>query len=83
MTILPSGLRDLAPEQLAALRHVATIESSKTIEGARPTDPQVEALLQGIDTNAFRSRDEDEFAEYAEAMLARGVTFVEACCSTG
>ena len=43
----------------------------------------MEALLQGLDTNAFGSRDEDEFAEYAEAMLARGVTFVEACCSTG
>lgn len=71
---------------LAAPRHVATIESigsSTRIEGARLTDPQVEALLQGIDTNAFGSRDEDEFTEYAEAMLARGVTFVEACCSTG
>ena len=81
MTILPSGLRDLAPERLAAPRHVATIESigsSTRIEGARLTDPQVEALLQGIDTNAFGSRDEDEFAEYAEAMLARGITFVEA-----
>ena len=86
MTILRSGLRDLAPERLAALRHVATIKSigsSTTIEGARLSDQQVETLLQGIDTNAFGSRDEDVVAEYAEAMLARGVTFVEACCSTG
>ena len=57
------ALRDLAPKQLAALRHVATIESigsSTTIERARLSDQQVEWLPQGLDTNAFRSRDEEE-----------------------
>jgi hypothetical protein len=65
------ALRGLAPERLAALRQVATIESigsATRIDGARLTVQQVEALLQRLDTNSFRSRDEEEVAGYADAM---------------
>ncbi len=64
-------LRALAPERLAALRHVATIESvgsSTRIEGARLTDREVERLLAGLETHSFHSRDEEEVAGYAEVM---------------
>jgi Fic family protein len=60
-----------APQRLAALRRVATIESigsSTRIEGARLSDREVEALLSRLDTQSFRSRDEEEVAGYAEAM---------------
>lgn len=60
-----------APERLAALRRVATIESigsSTRIEGARLSDREVEALLSRLDAQSFRSRDEEEVAGYAEAM---------------
>ena len=63
----------LAPERLAALRHVAAIESigsSTRIEGARLSDRDVERLLSGLETHAFRSRDEEEVAGYAEVMQA-------------
>jgi Fic family protein len=63
------GLQTLAPERLAALRHVATIESigsSTRIEGARLTDRDVEALLSGLETRSLRSRDEEEVAGYAD-----------------
>ncbi len=59
------------PERLAALRHVATIESigsSTRIEGARLTDREVERLLAGLQTHTFGSRDEEEVAGYAEVM---------------
>lgn len=65
------SLGALAPERLAALRRVATIESvgsSTRIEGARLTDREVERLLAGLDTHSFRSRDEEEVAGYAEVM---------------
>lgn len=65
--------RALAPERLAALRRIATIESvgsSTRIEGARLTDREVEHLLAGLDTNSFRSRDEEEVVGYAEVMEA-------------
>jgi Fic family protein len=64
------AMQGLSPDRLAALRHVATIESigsSTRIEGARLTDRQVEALLSGLDTHSFRSRDEEEVAGYADA----------------
>ncbi len=67
------ALRVLAPERLAALRRIATIESvgsSTRIEGARLSDREVEQLLSGLDTNSFRSRDEEEVAGYAEVMEA-------------
>jgi len=53
------------------LRRVATIESvgsSTRIEGARLTNREVEALLSGLDTGSFRTRDEEEVAGYAALM---------------
>ena len=64
-------LSSLAPDRLALLKRVATIESvgsSTRIEGARLTDSEVERLLSGLNTTSFRSRDEEEVAGYAEAM---------------
>lgn len=63
--------RNLAPERLNALRHVATIESvasSTRIEGAKLTDRQVEDLLQNLKQKQFSTRDEQEVAGYAEVM---------------
>ena len=65
------ALSSLAPDRLALLKHVATIESvgsSTRIEGAKLTDSEVERLLSGLSTTSFRSRDEEEVAGYAEAM---------------
>lgn len=61
----------LAPDRLAALRQVATIESvgsSTRIEGVKLTNSEVEALLRGVKTFSFKSRDEQEVAGYAELM---------------
>ncbi len=61
----------LAPDRLAALRQVATIESvgsSTRIEGVRLTNSEVEALLRGVKTYSLKSRDEQEVAGYAELM---------------
>lgn len=61
----------LAPDRLAALRQVATIESvgsSTRIEGVKLTNVEIEALLRGLKTYSFRSRDEQEVAGYAELM---------------
>jgi len=61
----------LAPERLNVLKKIATIESvgsSTRIEGVKMSDKEVEALLAGLDTRSFRSRDEEEVAGYAEAM---------------
>src|SRR5438477_1422006 len=60
----------LAPDRLAILRRVATIESvgaSTRIEGARLTDREVDTLLSNLDLGSFRTRDEQEVAGYAEA----------------
>ncbi|CAN5660129.1 Fic family protein [soil metagenome] len=64
-------LSNISPDRLAALKHVATIESigsSTRIEGAALSDQQVEALLTGIRKRSFRSRDEQEVAGYAAVM---------------
>src|SRR5271163_3295496 len=61
----------LAPDRLAALRQVATIESvgsSTRIEGVKLSNSEVEALLRGVKSYSFRSRDEQEVAGYAELM---------------
>jgi Fic family protein len=58
----------LAPERLAGLRRVATIESvgsSTRIEGSRLSDAEVADLLGRLETRSFRSRDEEEVAGYA------------------
>ncbi|MGH9766345.1 MAG: Fic family protein [Blastocatellia bacterium] len=65
------ALQTLSPERLRALRHVATIESigsSTRIEGVKLTDQQIETLLANLQRHAFKSRDEQEVAGYAEAM---------------
>lgn len=65
------ALRTLSPERLLALRRVATVESvasSTRIEGVKLTDQEVETLLSNLQRYAFRSRDEQEVAGYAEAM---------------
>ena len=64
------ALKTLSPERLRALRHVATIESigsSTRIEGVKLTHRQIETLLANLQ-HAFKSRDEQEVAGYAEAM---------------
>src|ERR1035437_6665353 len=61
----------LAPERLASLKRVATIESvgsSTRIEGVKLGNQEVEALLRSIKTYSFRSRDEQEVGGYAELM---------------
>jgi len=61
---------NLAPDRLATLRHVTTVESvgaSTRIEGARLTDREVDLLLSNLDLGSFRTRDEQEVAGYAEA----------------
>ena len=62
------ALSQMVPERLAALRHIATIESvgsSTRIEGARLSDAEVETLLKHLEGASFRSRDEQEVAGYA------------------
>ena len=66
-------LSNIAPERLAALQHVATIESvgsSTRIEGAILSDTEVEELLSGLTTKSFSTRDQQEVAGYAEVMLS-------------
>jgi Fic family protein len=58
----------LAPDRLASLRRIATVESvgaSTRIEGARLTDKEVDVLLSNLDLGSFRTRDEQEVAGYA------------------
>ena len=66
------ALKTLSPDRLSALRKVATIESvgsSTRIEGAKLSDAEVEDLLsRAISITAFKTRDEQEVAGYAEAM---------------
>jgi len=65
------GMQSLSAENLSTLRVFATIESigsSTRIEGARLSDPEVSALLEGLDIQSFRSRDEQEVAGYAKAI---------------
>ena len=65
------ALGTLAPDRLAALRRVATIESSGSstrIEGSRLSDREVEQLLSNLEINSFATRDEQEVAGYAEVM---------------
>jgi Fic family protein len=65
------SLKTLAPEKLATLKKVATIESigsSTRIEGVKMTDRQIETFLSNLDKNSFTTRDEQEVAGYAEVM---------------
>jgi Fic family protein len=61
---------NLAPDRLATLRHVTTVESvgaSTRIEGAKLSDREIDMLLSNLDLGSFRTRDEQEVAGYAEA----------------
>jgi len=65
------ALGQLAPEQLSALKKVATIESigsSTRIEGSKLSDQQVEVLLKNLSIQAFETRDQQEVAGYAAVM---------------
>jgi Fic family protein len=65
------ALGTLAPERLAALRKIATIESigsSTRIEGASLSDRAIETLLNNLDSKSFSTRDEQEVAGYADVM---------------
>lgn len=65
------ALGTLAPDRLAALRRVATIESigsSTRIEGSKMSDREVERLLSNLEIKSFDTRDEQEVAGYAEVM---------------
>jgi Fic family protein len=70
----------LAPDRLAALRQVASIESvgsSTRIEGVKLTNSEIEALLRGTKAYSFRSRDEQEVAGYAEVMETIFASFAD------
>jgi Fic family protein len=65
------ALGTLAPDRLAALRKIATIESigsSTRIEGASLSDRAIETLLSNLDSKSFSTRDEQEVAGYADVM---------------
>lgn len=65
------ALGTLAPDRLAALRRVATIESigsSTRIEGSKLSDREVGHLLSNLEIRSFATRDEQEVAGYAELM---------------
>ncbi len=65
------ALGTLAPDRLAALRRVATIESvgsSTRIEGSKLSDREVEQLLANLQVKSFTSREEQEVAGYADVM---------------
>ena len=65
------ALGQLAPEQLSALKKVATIESigsSTRIEGSKLSDQEVEALLSNLAIQKFESRDQQEVAGYSSVM---------------
>lgn len=65
------ALGQLAPEQLNALKKVATIESigsSTRIEGTKLSDAEVELLLSNLSINKFTTRDEQEVGGYASVM---------------
>lgn len=65
------AMSTLAPERLAVLKKIATVESigsSTRIEGAKLTDREVEELLGRMQHMKFSSRDEEEVAGYADAM---------------
>jgi Fic family protein len=63
------ALGNLAPDRLARLQRVATIESiasSTRMDGVKLSDGEVDRLLSNLDLGSFESRDEQEVAGYAE-----------------
>ena len=69
-----------SPDQLKALRKVATIESigsSTRIEGSKLSDSQIETLLTNVSKQSFDTRDEQEVAGYFEVMETIFQNFVD------
>lgn len=64
-------MQEIRAERLAQLRQVTTIEStasSTRIEGVELTDAEVARVLEGIQSESFRARDEEEVKGYAELL---------------
>lgn len=64
-------MQEIRAERLAQLRQVTTIEStasSTRIEGVELTDAEVALVLDGIRSDSFRARDEEEVKGYAELL---------------
>jgi len=64
-------LKQLNPDKLQNLKHVATIESiasSTRIEGVKLSDREIEHLLSNLKSQSFKSRDEEEVVGYAQTV---------------
>lgn len=64
-------MQEIRAERLVQLRQVTTIEStasSTRIEGVELTDAEVARVLEGIRSDSFRARDEEEVKGYAELL---------------
>lgn len=64
-------LQEIRAERLAQLRRVTTIESagsSTRIEGAELSNEEVARVLQGLQVESFRSRDESEVRGYGDLL---------------
>ena len=66
------ALGQLFPEQLTALKHVATIESigsSTRMEDSKSSDQEVDLLLSDLPIKQFTTRDVQEIAGSAEVLI--------------
>lgn len=64
-------MQEIRAERLVQLRQITTIEStasSTRIEGVELTDAEVARVLEGIGSDSFRARDEEEVKGYAELL---------------
>ena len=64
-------MQEIRAERLVQLKQVTTIEStasSTRIEGVELTDADVARVLNGIRSDSFRARDEEEVKGYAELL---------------
>lgn len=64
-------MQEIRAERLVQLRQITTIEStasSTRIEGVELTDAEVARVLEGIRSEPFRARDEEEVRGYAELL---------------
>jgi len=72
-------LGEIRAERLISLRQVTTNESagsSTRIEGAELTDEEVARVLQGLQVDSFRARDEAEVLGYAELLQTIFLTII-------